>query len=171
MWKHKCLNFKCRFCKLVMWKIGAARSRMIKCVICLLVKTAIATHSFNLGINLSKSSLSLSLSLTHTHTLDHCWLYLCRVVWPSLRPPKKKQKLKQTNKQKNKCLGYGTKLHLMARLQLWSFGECELSLHYHYCQDNWPKMVISVRVPSMDQIELFNHLNVYKHMTDVKLNC
>ena len=33
------------------------------------------------------------------------------------------------------------------------------------------KMVVTVRVPSMGQIELFNHLTVYKQMTNIKLNC
>ena len=35
----------------------------------------------------------------------------------------------------------------------------------------WSGVVIPLRGPSMNQIELFNHLNVYKQMTDVKLNC
>ena len=35
----------------------------------------------------------------------------------------------------------------------------------------WLRVVVPVRVPSMDQIELFNHLTVWKQMTDVKLNC
>ena len=34
-----------------------------------------------------------------------------------------------------------------------------------------PKMVLLVRVPSIGQIELFNHLTVCKQMTDGKLNC
>ena len=35
----------------------------------------------------------------------------------------------------------------------------------------WPRVIVPVRVPSMGQIELFNHLTVSKQMTDVKLNC
>ena len=32
-------------------------------------------------------------------------------------------------------------------------------------------VVVSVRIPSMGQIELFNHLTVCIQMTDVELNC
>ena len=35
----------------------------------------------------------------------------------------------------------------------------------------WPWVVVTARVPSMGQIDLFDHLNVCKQMTDVKLNC
>ena len=34
----------------------------------------------------------------------------------------------------NECSGYDTKLHLMVRLQSWSFGEYGVPLHCHYAQ-------------------------------------
>ena len=33
----------------------------------------------------------------------------------------------------------------------------------------WARMVVPTRIPFMGQLELFNHLNVYKQMTDVEL--
>ena len=47
-----------------------------------------------------------------------------------------------------------TLILLMVRLHSWSFGECVVLLHYHYSQVH----SIPVRIPSMSQIELFNHL-------------
>ena len=35
----------------------------------------------------------------------------------------------------------------------------------------WPGEVVPIRVLSMDQKELFNHLTMGKQMTVVKLNC
>ena len=34
----------------------------------------------------------------------------------------------------HECPGYHTKLHMMVRLQSWSFGECGVSFHCHYSQ-------------------------------------
>ena len=34
----------------------------------------------------------------------------------------------------------------------------------------WHRGLVPVRVPSLGQIVLFNHLNVYKQMTEVKVN-
>ena len=85
-----------------------------------------------------------------------CQLYFCRGI--RSHPP-------------NKCPGYDTELHLMVRLQSWSFGECGVLLHCHYSQVHSLEMVVLVRVRSMGQIEMFNHFTVSKQMTDVKLNC
>ena len=35
----------------------------------------------------------------------------------------------------------------------------------------WPIVAVPVRVPSVDQIDLFNHWSVGKQITDTKLNC
>ena len=58
--------------------------------------------------------------------------------------------------------------HLMVRLQSWSFGESGVL--------QGPLLVrvdleVFSRVPSMGQIEEFNHLIECKQITDVKLNC
>ena len=35
----------------------------------------------------------------------------------------------------------------------------------------YPRVVVPVKVPSMGQVELFNHLTVSKQMTDIKMDC
>ena len=51
--------------------------------------------------------------------------------------------------------------------QFWSFGECGVPPSFPLLPGLlWPGVV----VPSLGQIELFNHLIVYKQMTSVKLN-
>ena len=67
------------------------------------------------------------------------WLVLQNMPIASLQRAK--------NPYSNECPGYDTKMHLMVRQQSWSFGEWGV-----------PGVVIPVRVPSMGQIELFNHL-------------
>ena len=34
-----------------------------------------------------------------------------------------------------------------------------------------PRLIVSVRAPSIGQIELFHHLTVCEQITDFKLNC
>ena len=51
----------------------------------------------------------------------------------------------------NECLGYDTRLHLMVGYQSWSFGEYRVFLH-------WTEVIVPVRVQSVGQILLFNHL-------------
>ena len=45
----------------------------------------------------------------------------------------------------------------MVKLEYWSFRECVVPLHYHYSQVH--PVIVPTRVPSMSQIELFNHLS------------
>ena len=52
--------------------------------------------------------------------------------------------------------------HLMTRLQSWSFGECGVLLYSQYSQVHWSWVVVPVRISSMGQIELFNHLTMCK---------
>ena len=64
--------------------------------------------------------------------------------------------------------------HLRIRLQSWRFRECEVPLHYHYSELH--SYIVIDRVSSIGQIELFdqilfNHLTVFKQITDVELNC
>ena len=55
--------------------------------------------------------------------------------------------------------GYDSKLLLLVKLQFWSFVEWGVLLHCHYSQvHSDPGVVVPVRVLSMSQIELFNHL-------------
>ena len=42
--------------------------------------------------------------------------------------------LKSQNNTMFRCPGYDVKLHLVARYQLWSSGECGVPLHCHYSQ-------------------------------------
>ena len=82
--------------------------------------------------------------------------YLCR----GLKPP-----------CFNKCPGYDTKPSFREApiLELWGKKSTpSLPLLPGLL---WPRVVAPVRVLSMHQIELFNHLTVCKQMTDVKLNC
>ena len=48
------------------------------------------------------------------------------------------------------------------------FGEYGVPLHYHYSQVHSDLVVVSVRVPSMDQIELFGYLLGTNKITNVK---
>ena len=62
---------------------------------------------------------------------------------------------------------WGSKIEF---LEIWSTFSFPLLL-----DPLWPNMVVSVRVPSMDQIELFNHLLYLKQfecklMINIKLN-
>ena len=49
--------------------------------------------------------------------------------------------------------------YLMVRLHSWSFGKCGVHFNCHYFQVHKPGVIISVRVPSMGQIELFINMN------------
>ena len=55
----------------------------------------------------------------------------------------------------------------MLRVQTWSFGEYGVLPYCHNTQDHSETDM----VPSMDQIELFDHSSVRKQMTDIYLNC
>ena len=73
------------------------------------------------------------------------------------------------NHPPNECPGYDTKLPdgVTPVLELWEMlntPSLPLLLDPH-------RVVVSIRVPSMPQIELFNRLTVCKLMNDVKLNC
>ena len=85
--------------------------------------------SINRSIDLSKSfhfpsiylSLSLSLSLTHTHTHTHTHtLYIYIYIYIYISPPYRLRLFGKTD----------IKLHLMVKLQSWSFGECWVPLLY-----------------------------------------
>ena len=52
------------------------------------------------------------------------------------------------------CCGYNTKLYLVVRLQLWTSGECRV-LHWYYSHYHSDTVVVPIRVPSMDQIDMF----------------
>ena len=57
------------------------------------------------------------------------------------------------------CPGYDTKPHLMVRFWSWSFRECGVLFQCHYSQVRSDSGVVGpVRIPSVGQIELFNHL-------------
>ena len=49
-----------------------------------------------------------------------------RCLYPMLRS--------KTSTQRKGCPGCDTKLHLMVRLQSWSYGECGALFQYHYSQ-------------------------------------
>ena len=59
----------------------------------------------------------------------------------------------------NECLGYDTKLHLMERIQSWSFRESGVPLPLLPLLPGLlcPGVVVPVMVLSMGLIELFNH--------------
>ena len=77
-------------------------------------------------------------------------LHLCRCI----RPPPTTSILDMTLN------------NLIGRLQSWSTPSLPLLLG-----PLWSRVVAPDKVPSMGQIELFDHLTVYKQMTDVKWNC
>ena len=54
--------------------------------------------------------------------------------------------------------------HLMLMLQSWSFKECSVTLLLPLLPGPLTPggVVVAVRVPSMGQVELFNHLTVYQ---------
>ena len=68
----------------------------------------------------------------------------------------------------NECPGYDTKQSddEASVLKLWGMGSTSslplLSVLL------WPGVVVSVLVPSMRQIQLFNHLTVCKQITDIE---
>ena len=87
---------------------------------------------------------------THTHTdfsptilgkgLEFTACIICRGVRPHPQ-------------QKNGSLRYDTKLHFIMRLHFWRSGKCGVSLHCHYSQIHWPRVVISC----MDHVDLFKN--------------
>ena len=64
------------------------------------------------------------------------------VILYRVTPPLPKKKTEPINffitstkiKQNNSSPGYDVKLHLVAKYQLWSSGECGVPLHCHYSQ-------------------------------------
>ena len=83
-----------------------------------------------------------------------CQLYLC---W-GVRPPP----------WFNECPGHDIKLPngKAPFLELW--GMCSTPSLPLFLGSLWPRVVIPVRVPSMDQIELLNHLTVCKQMINIE---
>ena len=55
-------------------------------------------------------------------------------------------------------------------LQFWSSGECG-AIPSLLLSPLWPTLVVPDRIPSMGQIELFEHLAVSKQILDGKLKC
>ena len=78
-------------------------------------------------------------------------------------PAPKHTKKKKKKKKKRRCPRYDTKLHLMMRPQVWTTGECGAPFLLPLLPGPlWPTMLVSVRVPSMGQIDLFKKLIVLK---------
>ena len=58
----------------------------------------------------------------------------------------------------------------MDRLQFWSFEKYAVILQCHYSQIHWPRVVISDRISSISQIEIFNHFLYLKRFNCVQTN-
>ena len=88
--------------------------------------------------------------------LKICWLYTLQKgkTFPIiLTPPQKKNQ---------GCPELDTKRHLMVMVQFCRSGKCAVSLHCHYSKVHfWPEMVVSVKVPSMGQIDLSEKLFIF----------
>ena len=61
-------------------------------------------------------------------------------------------------KQDFECAGYDSKLRLIVSLQSWSWGLWSTPSLPLLSDPLWPKVVVPVTVPSVGQVELFNHL-------------
>ena len=68
----------------------------------------------------------------------------------------------------NECPRYNTKLSVMVNRVL---GNIEYLFIAITARSTLTRVVVPDRVPSMSQIELFDHLTMCKQMTNVKLNC